>query len=76
MKSKFFFIVISTLFIFHLIPFYALAEEPLTLETSIDIALKNSIVLDSAKEGVNVATAQKREAITFPAFHLLYLQVK
>ena len=74
MKSRFFLSVISVIFIFHLIPNYVLAEEPLTLETSIDIALKNSIIIDSAKEGVNAATAQKREAITgfLPKFNTSY----
>ncbi len=53
-----------TLFAAVLVPFIAIAAEPLTLESSIEIALKNSIVLDMAKEGVKAATAQKREAIT------------
>ena len=50
------------------------AEGPLTLESSIEIALKNSIVLEIAKEGVSVATAQKREAITgfLPRFNTSY----
>jgi len=45
-------------------PQQVFAQESLTLESSIDIALKNSIVLDIAREGVKGATAQKREAIT------------
>lgn len=55
-------------------PKLVLGEEPLTLETSIDIALKNSIIIDSAKEGVKAATAQKREAITgfLPKFNTSY----
>ena len=50
------------------------AEEPLTLESSIDIALGNSIALNIAKEGLNNATAQKREAITgfLPKFSTSY----
>jgi len=49
-------------------------EEPLTLETSIEIALKNSIVINIAKEGSRSATAQKREAITgfLPQFSTSY----
>jgi outer membrane protein len=66
--------VIISIFVIALFSNIGSAEEPLTLETSIDIALKNSIVLDSAKEGVNAATAQKREAITgfLPKFNTTY----
>ena len=53
-----------SLLVFTLLPYQGFAEGPLTLESSIEIALKNSIVLEIAKEGVNAATAQKREAIT------------
>lgn len=55
-------------------PQHVFAQGPLTLESSIEIALKNSIVLDIAKEGVNAATAQKREAITgfLPKFNTSY----
>jgi outer membrane protein len=51
-----------------------LAAEPLTLESSIDIALKSSIVLNIAKEGTKSAAAQKMEAITgfFPKFSTSY----
>ena len=57
-----------------LVPFKGIAAEPLTLESSIEIALKNSIVIDIAKEGVKAATAQKREAITgfLPQFNTSY----
>jgi outer membrane protein len=50
------------------------AEGPLTLEASIDIALKNSTIIHSAKEGVQGATAQRREAITgfLPKFNTSY----
>ncbi|MFA5321735.1 MAG: TolC family protein [Smithella sp.] len=46
----------------------------LTLEESIDIAIKNSIVLNIAKEGSKGATAQKMEAITgfLPKFSTSY----
>ncbi|MBN1363434.1 MAG: TolC family protein [Syntrophaceae bacterium] len=51
-----------------------LAAEPLTLESSIDIALKNSIVLNIAKEGTKSASSQKMEAITgfFPKLSTSY----
>jgi len=57
-----------------LFPQQIFAEGPLTLESSIEIALKNSIVLDIAREGVKGATAQKREAITgfLPRFNTSY----
>jgi outer membrane protein len=60
--------------VFLLIPVCAAAEEPLTLEASIDIALKNSNIIHAAKEGVNAATAQKREAATgfLPKFNTSY----
>ncbi len=49
-------------------------EEPLTLERSIEIALKNSTVINIAKEGSRSATAQKREAVTgfLPTFSTSY----
>ena len=74
MKSRFLLLAISVLFVFHLTSNYVLAEEPLTLESSIEIALRNSIVLDIAREGVKGATAQKREAITgfLPKFNTSY----
>ncbi len=55
-------------------PFTAIAAELLTLEASIDIALKNSLTIHSAKEGVKAATAQTREAITgfLPKFNTSY----
>ena len=55
-------------------PQQVFAQGPLTLESSIEIALKNSIVLDIAREGVKGATAQKREAITgfLPKFNTSY----
>jgi outer membrane protein len=57
-----------------LFPQQVFAQGTLTLESSIDIALKNSIVLDIAREGVKGATAQKREAITgfLPKFNTSY----
>ena len=57
-----------------LFPHIVSAEEPLTLEASIEIALKNSTVINIAKEGSRSATAQKREAITgfLPKFSTSY----
>jgi outer membrane protein len=59
---------------FVLLPRYGAAEEPLTLEASIDIALKNSNTLHAAREGVDIAVAQKREAVTgfLPKFNTTY----
>lgn len=50
------------------------AAEPLTLEQSIAIALKNSRVINIAKEGAKGAQARKREAITgfLPKFSTSY----
>jgi outer membrane protein TolC len=57
-----------------LFPNFVFGEEPLTLEASIEIALKNSIVINIAKEGSKGATAQKREAVTgfLPKFSTSY----
>jgi outer membrane protein len=40
------------------------AGGPLTLEESIDIALKQSVIIQSAREGVAVSEARKKEAFT------------
>jgi outer membrane protein TolC len=66
--------IVLTLFTVAFFPHLVFAEEPLTLESSIDIALKNSIVISIAKEGSKGATAQKREAITgfLPKFSTSY----
>ena len=52
----------------------AASAQALTLEESIAIALKNSYVLDIAKEGVKGAQAQKKEALTgfLPKFSTTY----
>jgi outer membrane protein len=67
-------IMILTLFTVAFFPYLVFAEEPLTLEASIDIALKNSIVINIAKEGSKGANAQKREAFTgfLPKFSTSY----
>jgi outer membrane protein len=64
------FILLAVAFFPHLV----FSEEPLTLESSIETALKNSIVLKIAKEGSESATAQKKEAITgfLPKFSTSY----
>jgi outer membrane protein TolC len=74
MKNKNVIGVTFSAFIFLLIPGFALAGETLTMDTSIDIALKNSFTVNSAQEGVKAATAQKREAITgfLPRFNTSY----
>jgi outer membrane protein TolC len=66
--------IVLTLFTVAFFPHLVFAEEPLTLEASIDIALKNSIVINIAKEGSKSATAQKREAFTgfLPKFSTSY----
>lgn len=57
-----------------LCPFSGAAAETLTLEASIDIALKNSLTIHYAKEGVEAAAAQRREAVTgfLPKFNTSY----
>jgi outer membrane protein TolC len=74
MISKNWRMIVLTFFTVTFFPHLVFAEEPLTLESSIDIALKNSIVINIAKEGTKSATAQKREAITgfLPKFSTLY----
>ncbi len=68
MKVK---IPLLTIFIF-LLSFFSMpspvsaeqAESVLTLQDSIDIALKQSVIIHSAREGVAVAEASKSEAIS------------
>jgi len=57
-----------------LFSFTGMAGTTLTLEESIDIALKNSIVLNMAREGSKGAVAQKNEAMTgfLPKFSTSY----
>lgn len=63
---------------FAVVAFFALTSflqaQPLTLEESIAIALKNSYVINIAKEGSKSAEAQKREALTgfLPKFSTTY----
>jgi outer membrane protein TolC len=74
MTSKNWRIIVLTLFSISFFSHLVFAEEPLTLKASIEIALKNSIVINIAKEGTKGATAQKREAITgfLPKFNTSY----
>ena len=74
MKNRILLLAFFSFITSFLIPNFVFAEEPLTLETSIDIALKNSLIIHSAKEGVEAATAQKREAVTgfLPKFNTSY----
>jgi outer membrane protein TolC len=74
MKNKIFLAVLFSFITSFALPDFALAQGPLTLEESIDIALKNSFIIHSAKEGVKAATAQRREALTgfLPKFNTSY----
>ncbi len=74
MISKNWRIIVLMFFTVAFSPHLVFAEDPLTLESSIDIALKNSIVINIAKEGSKSATAQKKEAITgfLPKFSTSY----
>jgi outer membrane protein len=57
-----------------LMPFTGNAAELLTLEESIDIALKNSLTINAAREGTKSAEAQRKEAFTgfLPKFNTSY----
>ena len=50
------------------------AAEPLTLDDSVAIALKNSLIINIAREGAKGAQAKKREAMTgfLPKFKTSY----
>ncbi|HTZ40156.1 MAG TPA: TolC family protein [Syntrophales bacterium] len=59
--------IITSVFLMLIIVRSAWAQEagvPLTLEQSIDIALKQSVIIQSAREGVAVSEARKKEAFT------------
>jgi outer membrane protein len=70
-KLPFIFLMLFTIV---LSPCLIFAEELFTLESSIDKALKNSGVLNIAREGSKSATAQKMEAFTgfLPKFSTSY----
>jgi outer membrane protein TolC len=65
---------VFTFAVFVLILPSALFAQPLTLEESIAIALKHSLVINIAKEGTRGAEAQKKEAMTgfLPKFSTSY----
>ncbi len=74
MPNKALKIFVLTLLTFYFFQNSVFAEEPMTLEASVEIALQNSNVINIAKEGSRGATAQKREAITgfLPKFSTSY----
>src|SRR5450759_1525139 len=74
MLSKKWRITVLALFTVALFPYPVSAQEPLTLEASVEIALQNSIVINIAKEGSKGDTDQKREAVTgfLPKFSTSY----
>jgi hypothetical protein len=75
MKNRTLLSAFSFFIIFFPIANFAAAEEPLTLESSIDIALKNSVIIHSAKEGVQGATAQKRKLLPDFCRRLIHLTI-
>lgn len=66
--------IVLMLFAIALFPPLIFAEQPLTLDASINIALKNSSTINIAKEGTKGATALKMEAMTgfLPKFNTSY----
>lgn len=70
--------IVSMIFAIVLFPLLVFAEAPLTLDASIDIALKNSSAINIAKEGTKGAAALKKEAITgfLPKFNTSYSYTK
>jgi outer membrane protein len=74
MRIKIRCILVVTSAVLLFLPVSIQAVQPLTLEDSISIALKNSLVINIAKEGAKGAEARKREAITgfLPKFSTSY----
>ena len=64
MNLKHFYIQLLMVAVLSLCPVTLSMAQPLTLEDSITIALKNSLVIKMATEGTKAAEAKKREAIT------------
>jgi len=64
----------ATIFFFCIFTKEAQSADKLTLQQSIDLALKQSLVIQSAREGVKGAEAQKQEALTgfLPKFSTSY----
>ncbi|MDD4356403.1 MAG: TolC family protein [Smithellaceae bacterium] len=71
-KSRCLWVCVVVAFLFS--PLSIRAADPLTLEDSVTIALKNSLVINIAKEGARGAQAKKREAMTgfLPKFKTSY----
>lgn len=75
MQTKTLNLVFSTTILFFCIfTEHALSADKLTLQQSIDLALKRSVLIQSAREGVRGAEAQKQEAFTgfLPKFSTSY----
>jgi outer membrane protein TolC len=74
MKNKIILALLFSFITYFVLPDFVSAGEPMTLDESIDIALKNSFIIHSAQEGVKAATAQRREALTgfLPKFNTSY----
>jgi outer membrane protein len=75
MQTKNYFLIFSATLLFSLAFIQnAFAAEKLTLRQSIDLALKQSVLIQSAREGVRGAEAQKQEAFTnfLPKFSTSY----
>jgi outer membrane protein TolC len=75
MQAKNVFMIFSAVTLFFCITQeIALSAETLTLQQSIDLALRQSVLIQSAQEGVKGAEAQKKEAFTgfLPKFSTYY----
>ncbi len=75
LKRSFFCGTLVVLIVAAVTPLYAAERgKPLTLTESIDLALKQSVLIHATKEGVQGAEAQKREAFTgfLPKFSTSY----
>ncbi|NTW16462.1 MAG: TolC family protein [Syntrophaceae bacterium] len=75
MRAKNYCLIFSAILLFFLAFIQsAIAAEKLTLPQSIDLALKQSVLIQSAREGVRGAEAQKQEAFTnfLPKFSTSY----
>ena len=75
MRAKNYCLIFSAILLFFLAFIQsAFAAEKLTLQQSIDLALKQSVLIQSAREGVRGAEAQKQEAFTnfLPKFSTSY----
>jgi outer membrane protein TolC len=75
MQTKNFNLIFSaTILFFCIFTEQALSADKLTLQQSIDLALKQSVLIQSAREGVKGAEAQKQEAFTgfLPKFSTSY----